>query len=198
MDGSIIEETNLKPNQTHLIESWTCRKCETTIAGAKEGVVVAFGKSFFHVDCFQCAKCATQLQMPVTVGADSPGTAAGPRVLQLADGAPICAGCSYRCGTCTLPILDEAILTGDEAYHTHCFRCRACERQIEELVFAKTSRGNIYCMGCHNERLERGRQRKAKKQPEGEELEHAAAGLQREEPWQETEGLLVLEVRSRL
>nr|VWO96959.1 Rho GTPase activator Rga [Ganoderma boninense] len=174
MDESVIEQT--KPTQTRLTEDWTCRKCETTIVGAREGVVVAFGKSFFHVGCFQCAKCATQLQMSVAVEADSPGTAAGPRVLQLADGAPICAGCSYRCGT-----------------------CRACERQIEELVFAKTSRGNMYCMRCHNERLERGRQRKAKKQPgEEEELEHATAGLQREEQWQEAEGLPVLEVRSRL
>ncbi|KAG8904479.1 hypothetical protein FRB99_001691 [Tulasnella sp. 403] len=47
-------------------------------------------------------------------------------------------------------------MTGDESYHAACFTCRSCSRQIQELVFAKTSNG-IYCMACHNERVARSR-----------------------------------------
>ncbi|KAG8960163.1 hypothetical protein FRC03_006993 [Tulasnella sp. 419] len=47
-------------------------------------------------------------------------------------------------------------MTGDESYHATCFTCRSCAKQIQELVFAKTSNG-IYCMNCHNERVARSR-----------------------------------------
>lgn len=50
-----------------------------------------------------------------------------------------------QCFVCKQAITEEAIMTGDESYHAHCFTCRTCKRRIEELVFAKTSQG-IYCM----------------------------------------------------
>ena len=50
-----------------------------------------------------------------------------------------------QCYVCKQSITEEAIMTGDESYHAHCFTCRTCKRRIEELVFAKTSQG-IYCM----------------------------------------------------
>jgi hypothetical protein len=50
-----------------------------------------------------------------------------------------------KCFVCKQAITEEAIMTGDESYHAHCFTCRTCKRRIEELVFAKTSQG-IYCM----------------------------------------------------
>lgn len=110
-------------------------------------------QSFFHVDCFKCAKCGDQ------VTADT-------NLLLLSDGSPICANCSYSCNVCHQPILDEAIMTGDDSYHAHCFKCKVCHSRIDELVFAKTSQG-IYCMNCHNERMIKVRkhaQRKAEKQ----------------------------------
>lgn len=77
-------------------------------------------------------------------------------ILLLSDGHPICGQCNYSCQICNLPILEEAIMTGDESYHASCFTCRSCNSRIEELVFAKTSQG-IYCMPCHNERVARSR-----------------------------------------
>ena len=77
-------------------------------------------------------------------------------LLLLSDGSPICANCSYSCNVCKQPILDEAIMTGDDSYHAHCFKCKVCKNRIDELVFAKTSRG-IYCMNCHNERVEKSK-----------------------------------------
>ncbi|BFZ57351.1 Rho-type gtpase-activating protein [Savitreella phatthalungensis] len=47
-------------------------------------------------------------------------------------------------------------MTGDESYHAECFRCRLCQKRIEDLVFAKTSQG-IYCMVCHNERISKSK-----------------------------------------
>ncbi|THH15660.1 hypothetical protein EW146_g4855 [Bondarzewia mesenterica] len=71
---------------------------------------------------------------------------------------------AFGCSVCHQPILDEAIMTGDDSYHAHCFKCKACHNRIDELMFAKTSNG-IYCMNCHYERLERSR-RHAEKQKE--------------------------------
>lgn len=113
-------------------------------------------QSFFHVDCFKCAKCGDQ------VTADT-------NLLLLSDGSPICANCSYSCNVCKEPILDEAIMTGDDSYHAHCFKCKVCHSRIDELVFAKTSQG-IYCMHCHNERMAKIRRHAQRKK------ERAAVG----------------------
>ncbi|KXN90650.1 Beta-chimaerin [Leucoagaricus sp. SymC.cos] len=121
------------------LEDRLCPGCKRSAVSEQGGLVVAFGQSFFHVDCFKCAKCGNQ------VTADT-------NLLLLSDGSPICANCSYNCNVCHLPILDEAIMTGDDSYHAHCFKCKVCKNRIDELVFAKTSQG-IYCMKCHNERM---------------------------------------------
>ncbi|KAG0077963.1 hypothetical protein BGZ90_006195 [Linnemannia elongata] len=119
-----------------------CLGCHRSI---EEGSVVAFGEGLWHVQCFRCAKCKNRVEC------DS-------NLLLLSDGSPICEQCSYNCNSCRRPILDEAIMTGDEAYHADCFRCIQCESKIEDLVFAKTSQG-IYCMKCHQERKEAKRLR---------------------------------------
>ncbi|KAK7057275.1 signal transducer [Favolaschia claudopus] len=135
-----------------------CPGCKRSAVTEQGGLVVAFGQSFFHVDCFKCAKCGDQ------VTADT-------NLLLLSDGSPICANCSYSCNVCHNPILDEAIMTGDDSYHAHCFKCKVCKNRIDELVFAKTSQG-IYCMKCHNERMIKIRKHTQKKA----EREKAAAG----------------------
>ncbi|CAE6465658.1 unnamed protein product [Rhizoctonia solani] len=126
-----------------------CGGCGRTLESASGGVVVAFGNALWHVECFRCAKCQN------TVSADT-------NLLLLADGSPVCQACSYSCHVCHNPILDEAIMTGDDSYHASCFKCRTCSRRIEELVFAKTSQG-IYCMACHNDRVARSRRHADKK-----------------------------------
>ncbi|TBU61671.1 RhoGAP-domain-containing protein [Dichomitus squalens] len=139
-----------QPGQTFITEDRFCPGCKKSVVDENGGVVVAFGQSFFHVDCFKCAKCGNQ------VTADT-------NLLLLSDGSPICANCSYSCSVCQQPILDEAIMTGDDSYHAHCFKCKVCQNRIDELVFAKTRKG-IYCMNCHNERVARSRRHQASKQ----------------------------------
>ncbi|KAH7928896.1 RhoGAP-domain-containing protein [Leucogyrophana mollusca] len=140
------------------IENRTCPGCKESAVNESGGLVVAFGQSFFHVDCFKCAKCQGR------VTADT-------NLLLLSDGSPVCANCSYNCNVCHQRILDEAIMTGDDSYHAHCFKCKVCHNRIDELVFAKTSQG-IYCMKCHNDRMARIRRHAQKKR----EREKAAGG----------------------
>ncbi|KAH9944365.1 uncharacterized protein BXZ73DRAFT_96854 [Epithele typhae] len=64
---------------------------------------------------------------------------------------------SFGCKVCKLPIPDDVIVSGDDAYHRHCYRCRLCKNSIDDLVCVKTSRG-IYCMPCHSERAEKRKQ----------------------------------------
>ncbi|KAI6040203.1 RhoGAP-domain-containing protein [Pisolithus marmoratus] len=143
------------------IENTLCPGCKQSAVNETGGLVVAFGQSFFHVDCFKCAKCNQQ------VTADT-------NLLLLSDGSPICANCSYNCNICQQPILDEAIMTGDDSYHAHCFKCKVCHNRIDELVFAKTSQG-IYCMSCHNERMAKIR-RHAQRKREKEKAASSGSG----------------------
>ncbi|KAF8973325.1 hypothetical protein BDZ97DRAFT_1780833 [Flammula alnicola] len=145
-----LQHSNQAPHSDSMaLEDRLCPGCKKSVVNEQGGLVVAFGQSFFHVDCFKCAKCRNQ------VTADT-------NLLLLSDGSPICANCSYSCNICHLPILDEAIMTGDDSYHAHCFKCKVCSNRIDELVFAKTSQG-IYCMNCHNERMIKIRKHAQKK-----------------------------------
>ncbi|EAU91294.2 signal transducer [Coprinopsis cinerea okayama7 len=152
-DVPLREQSHLNIQQSAhpdpVVEDRLCPGCKKSAVNEQGGLVVAFGSSFFHVDCFKCAKCHNQ------VTADT-------NLLLLSDGSPICANCSYSCNVCRQPILDEAIMAGEDSYHAHCFKCKVCKNRIDELVFAKTSQG-IYCMKCHNERMIRIRKHAQKK-----------------------------------
>ncbi|GJE94429.1 RhoGAP-domain-containing protein [Phanerochaete sordida] len=148
------------PDPAMLTENRMCPGCKESVVTENGGVVVAFGQSYFHIDCFRCAKCHQQ------VTADT-------NLLLLSDGSPVCANCSYCCNVCGQPILDEAIMTGDDSYHAHCFNCKVCKKRIEELVFAKTSQG-IYCMPCHSERVARSKRHLERKEREKKERERQA------------------------
>lgn len=93
-------------------------------------------------------------------------------LLLLSDGSPVCANC-YNCKVCRKPILDEAVMTGDDSFHAECFTCRSCKKRIDELVFAKTSQG-FYCMNCHNDRVARSRRHLARQKQK--ERERAGQG----------------------
>ena len=167
------------------IENRLCPGCKNSAVNETGGLVVAFGcvtspllpcfynnpfassrQSFFHVDCFKCAKCNNK------VTADT-------NLLLLSDGSPICAECSYNCNICQQPILDEAIMTGDDSYHAHCFKCKVCHNRIDELVFAKTTHG-IYCMNCHNDRMAKIRRHAQRKREKEKAATPSASSSARE------------------
>ncbi|KAI8098176.1 uncharacterized protein B0P05DRAFT_520801 [Gilbertella persicaria] len=134
----------------------TCTGCDKVI---DEGSVIAFGDSLFHLKCFICAKCSE----PVDCESN---------LLLLTNGKPVCENCSYCCNACKLVIHDEAIMTGDQAYHADCFKCVSCKNKIEDLVFTQTSKG-IHCTPCHEKR-------RAEKQKRREEREKRLQQKQRQ------------------
>lgn len=76
----------------------------------------------------------------------------------LGDGSLICSNCTYSCSSCSNKIEDLAILTGDQAFCSQCFKCRNCKKKIENLRYARTSQG-IFCMECHESLMQRRRKR---------------------------------------
>lgn len=101
----------------------------------------------WHIDCFRCSTCGTLLDSDA-------------HLLLLGDGSLICSNCTYSCSSCGNKIEDLAILTGDQAYCSNCFRCRNCKRKIENLRYARTSQG-IFCMDCHETLMQRRKKKKA-------------------------------------
>ncbi|KAI9255487.1 hypothetical protein BY458DRAFT_520154 [Sporodiniella umbellata] len=109
-----------------------CQGCEYPI---EEGAVVAFGDALFHIKCFVCDKCKECVENKTNL-------------LLLDNGKPVCDDCSYNCTACNGVIRNEAIMTGDRAYHSDCFKCISCKNRIEDLIFTQTKKG-IYCTKCY-------------------------------------------------
>ena len=99
----------------------------------------------WHLDCFRCNTCGTLLDSDANL-------------LLLGDGSLICNNCTYSCSACNNKIEDLAILTGDQAFCSTCFRCRNCKRKIDNLRYARTSQG-IFCMSCHETLMARRRKK---------------------------------------
>ncbi|RFU72011.1 rho gtpase activator rga [Trichoderma arundinaceum] len=99
----------------------------------------------WHLDCFRCTTCGSLLDSDANL-------------LLLGDGSLICNNCTYSCSACGNKIEDLAILTGDQAFCSTCFRCRNCKRKIENLRYARTSQG-IFCMDCYETLMARRRKK---------------------------------------
>ena len=99
----------------------------------------------WHILCFRCNKCGILLDSDANL-------------VLLGDGSIICNNCSYSCSACGNKIEDLAILAEDQAFCAACFKCRDCEKKIENLRYARTSQG-IFCMSC-DESLKARRRKK--------------------------------------
>lgn len=109
-----------------------CKKCDNAIL---EAHAYELGDDRWHTNCFKCLECKLLL------GCNS-------NFLVLGDGNLICSNCTYNCKQCGKKIDDLAILTGDQAYCSSCFKCRVCKLKIEDLRYARTLKG-LFCMSCH-------------------------------------------------
>ena len=123
----------------------------------------------WHLDCFRCNTCSTLLDSDANL-------------LLLGDGSLICNNCTYSCTVCNNKIEDLAILTGDQAFCSTCFRCRNCKRKIENLRYARTSQG-IFCMQCHETLMARRRKKsKAAAAAKAREKEHSPMVMEKSLP----------------
>ncbi|CAK4033944.1 Rho GTPase-activating 15 [Lecanosticta acicola] len=121
---------------------YPCKGCGDIL---EEGKAFELAGNRWHIDCFRCNTCGTLLDSDANL-------------LLLGDGSLICNNCTYSCSACGNKIEDLAILTGDQAFCSGCFRCRNCKRKIENLRYARTSQG-IFCMSCHESLMARRRKK---------------------------------------
>ncbi|KAG1383057.1 hypothetical protein G6F60_002255 [Rhizopus arrhizus] len=121
-----------------ITEEVSIPNCQGCLDPIEEGSVVAFGESLFHTKCFVCDKCKKCMENKTNL-------------LLLENGKPVCDNCSYNCTECNKIIRDEAIMTGENAYHSDCFKCISCKNKIEDLIFTQTKKG-IYCSICYESR----------------------------------------------
>ncbi|KAK4506013.1 hypothetical protein PRZ48_003978 [Zasmidium cellare] len=121
---------------------YPCKGCGEIL---EEGKAFELAGNRWHIDCFRCNTCGTLLDSDANL-------------LLLGDGSLICNNCTYSCSACGNKIEDLAILTGDQAFCSGCFRCRNCKRKIENLRYARTSQG-IFCMSCHESLMARRRKK---------------------------------------
>ncbi|KAH3663673.1 hypothetical protein OGAPHI_005074 [Ogataea philodendri] len=146
--------------------SHKCKKCHQSIT---EGHAYELGGDRWHIECFKCSKCDKEL------GVNS-------NFLMLGTGSLVCSDCSYSCKLCGKKIYDMAILTGDQAYCASCFKCKSCKRPIEDLRYARTSKG-LFCMPCHHKLVEKKRRYEAIKA----QRPRAASQPERSQPVEKTQ-----------
>lgn len=140
------------------LELQICKKCNQPIF---EGHAYELGDDRWHISCFKCSKCELLL------GCNS-------NFLVLGNGNLICLNCLYNCKQCNKKIDDLAILTGDQAYCLLCFKCRLCKMKIEDLRYARTSKG-LFCMECHEKLMAKKKKYDARKKQLAKQQRDAAA-----------------------
>lgn len=103
---------------------------------------VGHDNEFWHSRCFNCLLCNESL-------VDKP--------FMKYQGNPLCSvcydgQCSTRCEICDKPITDQGVKYKEKAYHSTCFTCTGCGRQLAGVSFI-THNSQPYCKGCHIERF---------------------------------------------
>ncbi|KAK9480827.1 hypothetical protein V1514DRAFT_275223 [Lipomyces japonicus] len=144
-------------------EIYSCKKCDKIL---EEGRAFELGGNRWHVECFRCSNCNSQLNCDANL-------------LVLGNGNLICGNCCYSCCVCGNKIEDLAILTGkDTAFCSSCFKCRNCKRPIENLRYARTSQG-IFCMDCHQKLMDRRKRNNGKRRTEDSLKDNDILSLER-------------------
>ncbi|KPI43447.1 Beta-chimaerin [Cyphellophora attinorum] len=144
MAAAAVESGNPYPESPYDADdvAFPCKGCGEIL---EEGKAFELAGNRWHIDCFRCNTCGTLLDSDANL-------------LLLGDGSLICNNCTYSCSGCGSKIEDLAILTGDQAFCSDCFKCRNCKKKIENLRYARTSQG-IFCMDCHEALMARRRKK---------------------------------------
>ncbi|KAI8593542.1 hypothetical protein BDZ88DRAFT_405023 [Geranomyces variabilis] len=131
------------PPDSELSANAVCAGCDNEITGANDEGLINFADSLFHTGCFKCSKCSSQIDFENSV------------VLIGEDGKAVCVNCSFKCKLCGEPILEEAITTDEDTYHSACFRCSKCQRAIGDYSFFHDD-DKLWCTDCHANSVRQG------------------------------------------
>ncbi|VDM39262.1 unnamed protein product [Toxocara canis] len=103
-----------------------CSKCGESISSERAGCA-ALGR-VYHVECFTCTQCGTQLA----------GTS-----FYTVDGRVLCEqdyrNAADRCECCGSPIMSKLLRAFGRTYHPTCFTCAACGRCLDGVPFTTDS-----------------------------------------------------------
>lgn len=127
-------------------KAWEFGEVNSSISMLRLRADIAIGDYMFHLGCFRCNTCNAVFD------SDSNDP------LLEHDGSLTCCYCRYECVVCKKKIDDTAILLGDQAFCSTCFKCYKCGKRIEDLKYVRRARG-FTCRDCHtcckcNKRLE--------------------------------------------
>ena len=142
-----------------------CRDCKGKIRYKYSGHTSRRSDGFFWLKCsrsfdsFWWQKCAEPVKANIAaaVGQESrPASSQTQRQSVSRDDLPpgLVESLVERCSVCNNKIEDQA-------YCATCFKCRSCKKQIENLKYARTSKG-ILCIECHESVMQRRRKRSQK------------------------------------
>ena len=103
---------------------------------------VGSNNEFWHSRCFACLLCNLSL-------VEQP--------FMKHQGNPLCMKCydsqsSTRCAACDKPIVDKGVKYKERAYHSYCFVCTGCVRELSGVAFIIHNH-QPYCKECHTERF---------------------------------------------
>ncbi|CAG4946887.1 unnamed protein product [Colias eurytheme] len=111
----------------------TCVKCNEKVVGESSGCT-AMG-NMYHVQCFRCEHCNTNLQ--------------GNPFYDV-DGQPYCEADYYetleKCSVCNKPILDRILRATGKPYHPTCFTCVVCGKSLDGIPFTVDAMNQIHCI----------------------------------------------------
>lgn len=110
-----------------------CIKCTNKIIGEASGCT-AMG-NMYHVQCFSCHYCKTNLQG---------------KPFYAVDGEPYCEADYYdtleKCSVCDKPILDRILRATGKPYHPACFTCVVCGKSLDGIPFTVDALNQIHCI----------------------------------------------------
>lgn len=111
----------------------TCVRCNEKVVGETSGCT-AMG-NMYHVKCFSCYHCATNLQG---------------KPFYAVDGQPYCEIDYYetleKCSVCGNPILDRILRATGKPYHPSCFTCVVCGKSLDGIPFTVDAMNQIHCI----------------------------------------------------
>ena len=98
---------------------------------------------FWHSRCFNCIMCNVSL-------VEKP--------FMRHQGNPLCTMCydgfcSTRCAACDKPITDKGVKYKDNAYHSACFICTGCQKQLAGVSFIMHNNHQPHCKDCYTQRF---------------------------------------------
>ncbi|XP_075412324.1 lipoma-preferred partner isoform X3 [Tenrec ecaudatus] len=110
-----------------------CARCGENVVG--EGTGCTAMDQVFHVQCFTCIVCSSQLR-------GQPFYA----VEKKAYCEPCYINTLEQCNVCSKPIMERILRATGKAYHPHCFTCVMCHRSLDGIPFTVDAGGLIHCI----------------------------------------------------